>query len=113
MFQEFMAFCVTQNTCNHCLIYRHAHESDPTLCQVIEMTTHLNWRVQRWTLYLRWAKTEGSYSLLQNGPTLLIDIFVVAKLRLNFLLQNGPKLWLPRIFHWVRKEAGPMVTVTY
>jgi len=117
MFQEFMAFCITQNTCNHFLICRHVYENGPTFWQ-LRWHNIYELQIERCNSISEWAKTEWSYSLLQNGPTLLIDIFHIAKLTDSTFYcrmdQNfdHPAVH-PEFFTGGRKEAGSEVMVIY
>jgi hypothetical protein len=111
MFQEFVAFCITQNTCNHFLIYRHAYESGPTVCQVIPMTEHIGTaRLKDANFYLRMDQNWRILLCIAEWANTIDRHFSYCKIdRLNFLLQNGPKLWsprcAPRIFQWRQERS--------
>ena len=74
----------------------------------------MNCKVERCNSVSERAKTEGTYSLLQNGPTLLIDIFHIARLTdSTFYCRMDQNFDHPEFFTGGRKEAGFEVMVTY
>jgi hypothetical protein len=83
------------------------------------MTTYMNCKVKRCNSLSEWAKTEGSYSLLQNGPKLFIDIFHIARLNMTDstfycrMDQNFDPIVHLEFFTGGRKEVGSEVMVTY
>jgi len=69
---------------------------------------HNIYDLQGWKthLYLRMGQNWRSQLLIAEWTNTINRLFSYCKIdRLNFLLQNGPKLWSPRILHWGQERS--------